>query len=323
MSHAPAARVSARATPRLARALTLAAALGAALAGRAGAQAEMGAPYPSRCGSGIPESEARGYVPLPRGDVFCPLVADPKGLRSFASYQRGDAREFARNIASVGVADAFGLLRFGGARPGDGVQVGLSAGVFAQFDLDARSYDLINADYLIGLPITFRRGGLSGRVRVYHQSSHLGDEFLLREGRPDGFERENLSFESVELLLSQDVGALRLYAGGEGFFNRNPSTLAARLAHGGAELRPAASVGFGTLGRARVLAAVDVKVVDDDEARTGVSARAGLEVGRPREGGVPSRRWSLLYEFYDGPSPYGQFFGTNVRLNGVGFHFSL
>ena len=289
----------------------------------AAAQVRAAAPYPSRCGSGIPAEEARGYVPLPRGDLFCPLVADPKGLHSFVSYQRGDALQFAANIASVAIADAFGLLRFGGGRPGDGVQIGLSAGVFAQFDLDAPSYDLINADYLIGLPITLRRGGFSARVRVYHQSSHLGDEFLLREARPDQVQRENLSFESAELLVSQDVGALRVYGGGENFFNRAPAGLAARLAHAGAELRPEASLRFGTAGRVRPIAAVDVKVVDDDAVRTGVSVRAGLEVGRPREGAVPSRRWSLLYEFYDGPSPYGQFYGTDVRLNGIGFHFAL
>ena len=35
-------------------------------------------PAPTRCGVGIPASEVSGYVPLPRGDVFCPLLADPK-----------------------------------------------------------------------------------------------------------------------------------------------------------------------------------------------------------------------------------------------------
>src|SRR5688572_31587153 len=42
---------------------------------------------PARCGVGSPAGE-RGYVPLPRGDVFCPLVADPKAIRSFARYLR-------------------------------------------------------------------------------------------------------------------------------------------------------------------------------------------------------------------------------------------
>lgn len=111
---------------------------------------------PARCGTGIPDGEARGYIPLPRGDVFCPLIADPKGMTSFASYLRGDATDFASDVASVGIADLFGLFRVSGSVPGDGVQLSLTGGVFAQFDLGSASYDLINADYLIGLPLTIR-----------------------------------------------------------------------------------------------------------------------------------------------------------------------
>ena len=287
--------------------------------GAAGAQESAEpASYPERCGVAVSGNPA-GYVPLPRGDVFCPVVADPKAIRSFVSYQRGDVADFARNIAAVGIADQFGFFRVAG-RSGDGVQLGLSGGVFAQFDLATNSYDLLNADYLIGLPLTFRRGAFSGRVRVYHQSSHLGDEFLLRPDRP---ERENLSFESTELLLSQDLGALRVYAGGEHFFHREPENLPKRLLHAGAELRPLAAARVGSLASVRLIAAVDVKAVSDDEWTTGINARAGFEVGRPREGAVSGRRWSLLGEFYDGPAPYGQFHSRSVRLTGIGFHFTL
>ena len=284
------------------------------------AQDSTTASYPQRCGAGVPATEGRGYVPLPRGDVFCPLLADPKAVRSFVSYQRGDETDFAANIAAVGIADQFGFFRIAGARHGDGIQLGIAGGVFAQFDLDAPSFDLINADYVVGLPLTIRRGGFSSRLRIYHQSSHLGDEFLLRPNPPT---RENLSFESGELLLSQDVGPLRVYAGGEHFFRREPVALPERLVHGGVELRPQAAARIGRLALARVVAAADVKVVEDSTWRTGIDVRAGIEVGRPREGDVPGRRWSLLAEFYDGPSPYGQFQGSGIRLTGVGFHFSL
>ena len=273
----------------------------------------------ARCGVGVPMEDARSFVPLPRGDVFCPVLADPKGVRSFVSYLRGDAAEFASDVGSVGISDSFGFFRFGGTGD-DGVQLGLSGGVFAQFDLDASSYDLINADYVIGIPLTIRRGAFSARARVYHQSSHLGDEFLLRAERPD---RENLSFEALELLLSQDVGALRAYAGGEYYVNRSPVTLPRKLGHAGAELRPTAGARFGNVGLVRLVAAGDVKAVGEAGAwNVGVSARAGFEVGRPRAGTVPERRWSLLFEFYDGPSPYGQFFNDDVRLMGVGLHFT-
>ncbi|MDF1504681.1 DUF1207 domain-containing protein [Roseisolibacter sp. H3M3-2] len=275
-----------------------------------------------RCGVAAP-TPTRGYEPIPSGDVFCPLLADPKGQRSFVSYLRGNDDEVARDVASVGIADQFGLFRVNGARPGDGVQLSLAGSVFAQFDLGRSSYDLVNADYVIGLPLTVRRGGFSARARVYHQSSHLGDEFLLRGDPEDRVERENLSFESAELLLSQDAGPVRVYGGGEYYFNREPASLGRSIAHGGLELRPSAAARFGSAARARFVAGVDLKSVAEQDWRTAVSARAGIEVGRPRDDGGRARRWSLLGEFYDGPSPYGQFHARDVRLAGLGFHFVL
>lgn len=274
---------------------------------------------PARCGAGIPEADTRGFIPLPRGDVFCSLLADPKGLRSFVSYLRGDADEFATDVGSVGISDSFGFFRVGGSQPGNGVQLGISGGVFAQFDIGSESWDLINADYLIAIPLTMRLNGFSTRLRIYHQSSHLGDEFLLRSDHPD---RENLSFEALDLLLSQDAGPLRLYAGGEYYVNREPRNLPKSIGHAGAELRPRAALRFGSLGTVRLIAAADVKGVREGDWDYGISARAGIEVGRAREGTVPSRRWSLVYEYYDGPSPYGQFFQNDVRLAGIGLHFT-
>lgn len=286
----------------------------------ASARAQRAESYPERCGAGLFRAQQGGYIPLPRGDVFCPLIADPKGIQSFASYQKGNKDDLASDIAAVGIADQFPFFRAAADRAGNGVQLGISGAVFAQFDLRAASYDLLNADYMIGLPLTFRAGPFSGRARVYHQSSHLGDEFLLRPNAP---KRENLSFESAELLLSLDVSALRLYGGAEDFFHRDPVELADKLAHAGVELRPRASVNFGSLAVGRLVAAGDVKVVNDSTTRTGVSVRAGFEFGRPRDDDIPSRRWSVLAEYYEGPSPYGQFQRRKVRLTGLGFHFTL
>ena len=289
-----------------------------------GAAAAQGADpresYAARCGAIATVDDGRGYRPLPRGDVFCPLVADPKAVRSFVSYQRGDAVDFAADIAAVGIGDQFAFFRIAGKRAGDGVQLGLQGAVFAQFDAISQSVDLLNADYLIGVPLTIRRGAFSTRARVYHQSSHLGDEFLLR---PEPPERQNLSFESADLLVSIDAGALRAYGGGEYFFHRDPVAIPDALVHGGLELRPRASARLGTLALATLIAAVDVKAVNDSSWRLGVSARAGFEIGRPGEGSVLARRWSLLAEFYDGPSPYGQFHQSHIRLTGIGFHFTL
>jgi hypothetical protein len=311
-----------RSSPALA--LSLAAVASTSLATPAFAQEQPPAPanaptpYPTRCGTTIPEDETRGYVPLPRGDVFCPIVADPKGIRSFVSYLRETSEAAETDVGSVGIGDTFGLLRWSGPRPGDGLQLSLEGSVFAQFDLGTSSFDLLNADFIIGLPLTWRRGGASARARVYHQSSHLGDEFLLRGEHP---ERENLSFEAAELMLSQDVGPLRAYAGGEALVHRTPRDLDATVAHGGVELRPRATLGLGRLASARLLVAADVKASRERDWEPSWSLRAGFDFGRPREGLAAGGRWSLLAEYYTGPSPYGQFYRNDVTLLGVGLHF--
>jgi Protein of unknown function (DUF1207) len=274
-----------------------------------------------RCGADVHLDDRTGVIPLPQGEIFCPFVADPKWEHSFLSYFRGDFATIANpvgdadtNLASVGLGDHFGIVRVAMKSPGEGLQLDLTGAIFAQFNLDEPSFDLINADYIIALPLTFRARGFSARFRLYHQSSHLGDEFLLANNP----ERENLSFEALDLMFSGEIGALRIYGGGETFFGRQPKIqIVARLAHAGAELRPA------TFGAGRLVFAVDVKAVDQTDWVMSVSARAGVEIARVPSPGHPARVVSLLAEYYDGSAPYGQFYRDNISFFGLGLHFGL
>ena len=273
-----------------------------------------------RCGAGVHESEALGLVGFPQDQIFCPIIADPKEARSFVSLLRGTFRSLddpsgeGTTIASVGLGDSFGVFRWGGPEPNEGLQLDVMGSIFAQFDLGAPSNDLINADYIIGLPLTFRRSGFSTRVRLYHQSSHLGDEYLLRDQVID---RENLSFESVEFLASHELGPLRLYAGAERIFRREPDTLPSKLFHGGAELRT------GRAGVVQLVSGLDLKAPDLHDWSPAISGRVGLEVARRGSGDHPGRLVTLMLEFYQGPSPYGQFFQDDISYIGVGIHFGL
>src|SRR6185503_12942805 len=148
------------------------------------------------------EAGSSAIEPFPENDLFRPLMADPKQPQFFASYQNVRVRDTNQSISAAffGVGESFGLV---GKRNGcNGWQVGILGGVFAQFNLDSASFNLINADYIIGFPVAWRRGLLSTRVQLFHQSTHLGDEFLL--GHP-GFNRVNFSFEAVDALLSLDA----------------------------------------------------------------------------------------------------------------------
>ena len=125
----------------------------------------------------------------------------------------------------------------------------------------------------------------------------------------------------MEVLLSQEMGPLRVYAGGERIFRREPIALAAKLFHGGVELRT------GRVGPGQLVGAVDLKATERTKGRDAwsraVSGRVGLEMLRSGPDGHPGRLVTLMFEFYDGPSPYGQFFQEDISYVGVGLHFGL
>jgi len=244
---------------------------------------------------------------FPTGDVFRPLIADPKQPRFFMSAVRFTSVGVTYTMAPVGFGETFGLYRLAGGREGDGLQFSVEGALFAQFNLSTPSYDLVNADYTIGIPVTYRHGGNSLRFRVYHQSSHLGDELLLSANPP---ERVNLSFEAIELLYSFEWTRWRVYAGGEYLIHKEPADLKAPSAHWGIEYRGATPL----LWTGRPLAGVDMKSLEEHDWSIDTSIKAGLEFGHPDPG---NRRLRVMAEWYKGFDPHGQFYVNKVEYWGL------
>lgn len=251
---------------------------------------------------------------MPGGTLFTPLISDPRWPHFGASYQYHfkqhrfqDIGEL-RNVAAVSLGESFSLYR---GRLGDGWwEVGVQAGVFSVFDLDAESFDLINSDYLVGVPVSYRRGNLSAMLRVAHESSHLGDELLLREDAP---ERVGISFEVVDLRVSWEPGPLRVYAGGGYLFDVHPD-LERWLVQYGVEFRspwPPPEAGW------RPILGVEVQQREETDWNIDLSLRAGVQF----DGILAPRNLQLLLEYYRGHSPNGQFFTEKIESLGIGLHF--
>ena len=255
---------------------------------------------------------SRTRLPFPYGDPFQPLMADPKQPKFFVSALRYHATAGSFTAGSVGYGETFGIYRRLGKQSNEGLQVSISGGLFALFNLDAPSHDLINADYTIGLPISYRKGDTSVRLRVYHQSSHLGDEFLLR-AQP---ERVNLSFESLELLVSQDLNNYRGYIGGEVMLRREPKDLKRLSFHSGIEYRGTRKI----LDAGQFIAGIDLKSWEENDWYLSKSVRVGLEIGNPDP---TQRKAALMLEFYEGYAPHGQFYDERIDYYGLGIHIKF
>ncbi|HLO78068.1 MAG TPA: DUF1207 domain-containing protein [Magnetospirillum sp.] len=255
---------------------------------------------------------------LPRGKLFDPLLADPRWPHFSASVQDYGGNNGLNTVASVSVGDEFSLyqapISFGDGN-GGAWGIGVQAAVFALFDLDAQSKDLINADYWVGIPLSWRSGPNSAILRVYHQSSHLGDEYLLRSAG-NSRSRINLSYEVVDFKLSRDFygRTLRLYGGAGLLFDQEPADIKRGLVQWGAELRSPWSFADGLL---RPVAAADFQSTEESGWQVDVSTRAGLELASSVDRDYVVQ---LMLEYYHGRNPNGQFFLRDVEFYGVGLH---
>lgn len=248
---------------------------------------------------------------LPGGKLFDPLIADPRWPRFSMGY-----RYFPDEARHVGVAtfgESIALYRTRGPAGAFG-EIGFQAGVFSIFDLGAPSSDLVNTDFFAALQGSYRAKDLSTIFRIFHQSSHLGDEFLLR----NRIDRVNLSFEGVDLKLSYRVfNWLRLYGGGAYLFNVDPSDLKAWSTQGGIELQTPWRFWRDST---RFVTALDLQNRQENKWSTEISVRGGLQFERPQSF---MRKISLLFEYYKGHSPNGQFFNEKIEYFGPGLHLDF
>lgn len=258
-----------------------------------------------------PRVTGDGWQAFPEGRVVPPFLADPRSTHFGLAYQRWTRSDFPklRDVAAISLGEEFNLVQYGSADFGQ-FNLALEPALFAIFNLDAPSKDLVNADYRIGLPVEYHRGPLAFKLTTFHQSSHLGDEFLL--DTPTA--RVNLSYEAVDLKTALELGDFRFYAGGTRLVHRDPQDLKPWGAQQGLEWLSTAKFISEALAP---LIAVDVQEREQTGWRASVSLRAGVELVNPEH---TRRRIQFLLEYYRGYNPNGQFYGERVDWFGGGLH---
>jgi Protein of unknown function (DUF1207) len=253
---------------------------------------------------------------LPKGHLFKPLIADPRWAHFSVAYRNYQTSNFdGRNIASVSFGETIPFYR---TNIGDSlvqIETGIQGGVFSDFNLNAPSADLLNTDFIASLYTSLRAGNFSAFGRVYHQSSHLGDEFLLRMANTK-FQRVNLSYEGADLKLSYELPyGVRIYGGMGGIFDKEPAALKTWSAQSGIEFRSPWRIDFASM---RPIVAVDIKNYQENNWSTDISARAGVEFEQLQ---VLSRKLQIMAEYYNGYTPSGQFYKNKVEYFGLGLHY--
>ena len=115
---------------------------------------------------------------LPDGIIYHSYMAGVHEPRmSVVLFEESDGRE----LWDATIGGRVGVLRFGDCDPirPQGWQLDFEGAAIMRFTLDwARDFE--TADYRAGVPLTYGIGDWQFKIGYYHLSSHMGDEFAIR-----------------------------------------------------------------------------------------------------------------------------------------------
>ncbi len=253
---------------------------------------------------------------LPKGHLFDPIILDPLEAQTYGSFLPGYWTEGQKYKGSF-VPFAFGFakpLYRRTTQPGHSEEWVLDLASFTQFEAfrddatNKAARRIVNTDYKISIIYNIRRNENNYRIRVYHLSSHLGDDYIFRN-KITAPSPNSVNYELLDITYSRVVTNWRLYGGAGvvlrkteerkplsaqiGTFYKRPSTKAARLVGG-----------------------VDVKFWQQTDFRPGIHGGIGVEVGQTQN------NLTFMLEGYSGFRPYSQFEKQQTSWMGIGLYLN-
>lgn len=242
----------------------------------------------------LPEASPRVYGVVGR------LLSTRRGESSF-----GDERE-----AEAVIGENLPLIAIKrGPRP---IVLGLGTQVYGRFSLSDSKTALISVDWVAGLNTTAVLGDMAVTMQVYHESSHLGDEY------GDRFQAQRIDWsrEVIAAWITYAAGQWKLTSG------------ASYVLYDGLGLpRPGAAVGLDWgAGRHRFLTRPFEPVIGlytEGNAATDWRLSTSAKVGVAVRGKGGARSVGLAIIAHDGLSTQRQFFRRQSQYLGLEVRFDL
>ena len=224
---------------------------------------------------------------------------------SIGDDQFGDERE-----ADVTIGEDFPLLALRrGAGP---ITLGFGVQASGRFSLDDSKSALISNDWQVGFNIFADLSPWVIDIQLYHESSHLGDEYIKRFGAS----RLDWTREVLMVWLGYEAGKFRIMSS-VGNALVDELDLSPWLASGGLDFRGPPFLVLGQ--RAHLIAGVFGEGASETDWRISTSLKAGIAFPGARVG----RELRLSLIGHDGLSTQRQFYRSSSRYFGMEIEFQL
>ena len=262
----------------------------------------------------VPDKFTDGFMVSP--SIFKPLIADPRWPRFSLAYHNFLTSSLATHVFAPNFGATLPFYRYT-MKNGSQLEAGVQAALFAIMDIGHTPSALINADYVGGGFAALTQGPWAHMVRLFHLSSHLGDEFMLT---PEGkrTKRVNLSYETLSYIISHEqANGVRLYGGGGYKVHAEPSAVKPMHLQGGVEYRHAHAYWNNQV---RPVGGIDMMLTQQAAWRPNTSVKVGLQLENAL---LHKHVTQLMLEYYQGRSMHGQFYAQPLRYIGIGLHVFL
>jgi hypothetical protein len=248
--------------------------------------------------------EPRLSLALVQSNVF-ERAAEARELRPAFAFP--DPEDAASDVqAMVGVGGTVPLWHLVEWEGKGGIVASAHFGVFSRFRIEYPTREDTGQDWFIGMPIELAYNKFSGRFRIMHRSSHLGDELT----QITGAQRIEFGGEYADFLAAYEViDGARVYGGATWNFrsyNDRLPALILRDRYDTGQLQ----AGFDAQwhpwseGRVGLIGGVDWQSQQRTNWRSQFGVTGGLAIKTPR------RSSSLVARYFHGPSIMGEFFLT-------------
>ena len=249
---------------------------------------------------------------LKRGSYFEQIILDPTESQTSAGllkiWRSGTQDDGVYIPVSIGIQQSIIRYNF---HEESGLELSFAGAVFTQFTirkLEGTTYlgEMENADYKISLLLNYRIGKLSFRFRAFHTSSHLADDYILRNNITEP-NPGTLNYEQLDITGSYQFNKIRLY-GGFGFVI-TPSAVRERFSlQTGFLYRKAVNAKENF----RFIAGTDIKIFQQNDYTPNLKTGLGFEFGNSE-----SIHAGFLIEYYNGHLPYSVLEYNKVNWLGI------
>lgn len=259
----------------------------------------------------VPASAHSPYGVFPESEkVFRPLVADPRRVQLGASYYRLDGKD----RSDVALGHSWGMSRWWSRNDYWMMQWNIEAMAYSRFTIGSSLNSFETVDFTGNLPIAVRHRGFSARATLFHESSHLGDDYI----RATGDNGYRYSVEGLRASVSiEPLYWVRIYGGGSYLLHSLPDP-ARWTGQAGVELT-SREIARTRKYPVKLFLAQDLQYKGATAHAPNSRTLAGVILGFD---GVPrSMRFSVGH--FDGYSPFGQMYKRREAWNDAVISFEF